>query len=115
MIQTKQEFYDIIYHYYADRVGGRLSSIFLNGLTSRITGHYHEQYSRFRIQYPKSVKRYSNFKIDDLDHPEVTEIVINYFKEIDGNSYPEKSMIALNLSLDELKKFEEYRTAYHNK
>src|SRR5687768_13248357 len=114
-MQTKKEFYDTIYRYYADRVGEKISSTFLSGLTERITEHYYEQYSRFRIQYPKSVKRYSTFKIDDLEHPEVTEIVINYFKERVGDNYAENAMIALGLSLPELRRFEEYREAYHNK
>lgn len=114
-MQTKQEFYNIIYQYYADRVGDKISTIFLNGLTRRIADHYFEQYSRFRIQYPISVKRYSTFKIEDLEHPEVTEIVINYFKEMVGKPYAEKAMLVLGLSLSELKKFEEYKEAYHNK
>ena len=115
LMQTKQEFYDTIYRYYTDRVGEKISSTFLNELTERITEHYYEQYSRFRIQYPKSVKRYSTFKIDDLEHPEVTEIIINYLKEIFGDQYTEKAMIMLNMSFDELKMFEENRAAYHNK
>jgi hypothetical protein len=114
-MQTKQEFHDIIYRYYANRIGEKISSTFLNGLTERITDHYYEQYSRFRIQYPKSVKRYSTFKIDDLEHPEVTEIVINYFKEVVGDNYAENAMIVLGLPLPELRRFEEYREAYHNK
>lgn len=114
-MQTKQDFYDIIYRYYAARVGDKISSTFLNGLTERITEHYYEQYSRFRVQYPKSIKRYSTFKIDDLEHPEVTEIVINYFKERVGDNYPEKTMIVLSLTLPELRRFEDYREAYHNK
>lgn len=114
-MQTKQEFYDIIYRYYADRVGDNISSTLLHGLTERITDHYYEQYSRFRIQYPKSVKRYSTFKLNDLEHPEVMEIIIKYFKSIFGDNYAEEATVALNLSLDGLRKFEENMTAYYNK
>lgn len=114
-MQTKQDYYDTIYRYYSDQVGEKISTTFLNGLTERITQNYYEQYSRFRIQYPKSVKRYSTFKINGLDNPQVKEIMINYFKEMISDNYPEKTMVVLSLSLPELRRFEEYREAYHNK
>jgi hypothetical protein len=96
-------------------VGEGIPSALLKSLTERITEHYFELYSRFRVQYPKSAKRYSTFKIDDLDHPEVEEIVINYFKEKVGSGYADYANLVLGFSLDDLKKFEKNRELYHNR
>ena len=112
---TKQDFFKVIYNYYSERVGERIPKDLLKELSERITEHYFEKYSRFRVQYPKSVKRYSMFKIDDLDHPEVFEIAIKYFKEKLGSNYTDYTTTVLEMTLDELKDFEKRREQFYNK
>ncbi len=114
-MDTNQDFYKIIYQYYSQRIGEIIPAELMKGFSEKITKYYTEQYSRFRVQYPKSAKRYSTFKIEDLDHPEVKEIIINYFKEKIGDGYSDYSVIVLNFSLEDLKEFEKNREEYYNK
>lgn len=114
-MQSQQEFFKIIYQFYSNRVGEQMPELLLKELSEVIANHYYHQYSRFRIDYPKSVKRYSTFKIEDLDHPEVTEIVIKFFKNKIGDDYQKMTLIFQNLTLDDLKWHKEYRENYNNK
>jgi hypothetical protein len=86
----------------------------LKEVSEKITDFYYEQYSKFRLQKPKSVKRYSSFKIDDLEHPQVFEIVIKHFKQKLGNGYSDYSSAVLGLSLEELKVFEKRRQEFND-
>ena len=114
-MDSKQDFYYIIYDYYFKVVDNKFPSFQLEELCNRITDYYYDQYTRFREKYPKSLKRYSSFQIKDLDHPETFEIIINFLKEKMGNNYPNKSMLILDWSLDELMEFEKNRNDFHNK
>lgn len=114
-MDTKQDYFKVIYNYYSERVGEKIPPELLKELSGRITDHYFEQYSRFRELYPKSVKRYSTFKIDDLDHPEVFEIVISFFKEKVGSNYLDYTATVLGITLQELKEFEKRREQFYNK
>lgn len=112
-MDSKQKFFDAIYDYYVEIVGDNISPELLEELCDIITEHYYEQYTRFRKQYPKSVKRYSSFQLKDLNHPEVFEIIINFFKNKMGRKYPEYATMLLNKTLEELKEFEKNREYYH--
>lgn len=81
----------------------------------RITDHYFEQYSRFGLQYPKSAKRYSTFKIDDLNHPDVDKMVIEYFKEKTGSRYTDFATVVLDISFEELHKVEIQIERFNNR
>ncbi|MET4072794.1 hypothetical protein [Hymenobacter sp. UYCo722] len=112
-MDSKQDFFNVIYDYYYKRVDAAIPSELLREVSERITDFYYEQYSIFRLQYPKSVKRYSSFKIDDLNHPQVFEIVIKYFKEKLSDDYSDYSSIVLELNSDELKAFEKSRQQFY--
>ena len=114
-MQSKQEFFLTIYRFYFNRVGEQIPELFLKELSEEISDHYYEQYSRFRIDYPKSVKRYSIFKIEDLDHPEVTDMVIKFFKNKSGDDYQRMTLIFQNIFLNDLKWHEEYQEIHNNK
>ena len=114
-MDTKQDFFNVIYNHYTEKVGKRISPELLRGLSEKITDHYFEQYSGFKVQYPKSAKRYSTFKMDDLNHPNVTEMVINYFRQKAGDKYADYATIVLECSVNDLNKFEKNREDYYNK
>jgi hypothetical protein len=114
-MQSNQEFFHTIYQFYSNRVEEQLPELFLKELSEEITNYYYRQYSKYRLAYPKSVKRYSTFKLEDLDHPEVTDLVIKYFKNKIGDDYQRLTLIFQNISLDDLKYHEEYRENYNNK
>ena len=113
-MDSRQDFYKTIYEYYYEVVNGKVPTALLDEMCDRITDYYFEQYTRFREQYPKSVKRYSTFQIKDLNHPQTFEIIINYFKETTGNRYADHSMIALGWTLEKLREFEKWRQDFYN-
>ncbi len=115
LMQSKQEFFKIIYQFYYNRVGEQIQELFLKELSEEITNHYYHQYSKYRFDYPKSVKRYSTFKVEDLNHPEITDIVIKYFKNKIGDDYQRMTFIFQNITLNDLKWHQEYRENYNNK
>jgi hypothetical protein len=113
-MESKQEFFNIIHTHYTNKLGEKLPHELLKEICENITEYYYEQYKRFRSQYPKSIKRYSSFKIKDLEHPEVYEMVIKFFKVKKGTEYSIYTMLMLNWSLDKLKEFEKQRANFHN-
>lgn len=114
-MDTKEEFHKVIYDYYVDIAANRILPEYLTELSDLVTEYYYKQYQRFGIQYPKSVKRYSTFKIADLKHPFTYEKVINFFKQKTPAGYAELSKILLQKNDLELQEFEKMMNHYHNK
>ena len=107
-ILNKQDFFNTIHNYYVNISDSQVPLEFVKELSVVDTDYYYEQYSRFRRQYPKSAKRYSSFQLKDLDHPATFEMVIKYFKNKRSDSYREFSRKLLNMSEEDLIKFEKY-------
>ena len=113
-MESKQEFFNVIYSYYSEVAEGKIPSELLKELCNRLTDYYYEQYMRFRKQYPKSIKRYSTFYIKDLDHLYTFELIIKYFKEETGDNYREYSRVLLKMTEEELIEFEKKREDFYN-
>lgn len=65
----KEIFHKKIEKYYLELAGKEIPKELLIGLVVKITDSQYDNYKRFRSQYPKSRKRYSEFKLRDLEHP----------------------------------------------
>ena len=114
-MDSKEVFFDTIYKHYEDICIDKIETKLLIELSHRITNYYYEQYNRFGKQYPKSIKRYSEFQLKDLNHPTTFELIINFFKEKFGDKYSESSMILLNMTDSRLKDFEMNRELFNNR
>jgi hypothetical protein len=112
-MESRQTFLDSIQNYYIKMSDGKVPFEFINELSEVVTDYYYEQYSRFGKQYPKSAKRYSSFQLKDLSHPETFEMVIKYFKEKTSERYREFSRQLLNISEEELSRFEKNREEFY--
>ena len=113
-MNNKNKFYDTIFEYYNQIFNGKISNNLLTEMSDGLADYYYDQYNRFSIQYPKSVKRYSSFQLKDLDHPTTFEIIIKFFKEKFANNYPENVKLILNMTENELKAFEKSRDDFSN-
>ena len=113
-MDSKQDFFEIIYNHYAKIVGDKISAQILHDLSECVAEYYYKQYGKFKNQYPKSAKRYSSFQIKDLDHPQTFELIINLLKEKMGSDYSKYTTLLLNISATELSQFEKTRKDYHN-
>ena len=114
-METKEEFYKVICDYYFEIAVNRIPKEYIIDLSDLITEYYYEQYQRFRIKYPKSIKRYSTFKMADLEHPSIYEMIINFFKQKIGSKYADMAKILLRKEDLWLKEFEKMMNYYHNK
>lgn len=114
-MESKDEFFRNILGHYLVIVGDRIQLNLLEELCKIISTYYFDQYIRFRNQYPKSFKRYSSFQTKDLSHPDIYELIINYFKDKLGGKYEECASEILQMSKIELKQFEMNRELYHYK
>lgn len=112
-MDAKQDFFNGIHGYYLNISAGKVPLELVNEVSKVITEYYYEQYSRFGKQYPKSAKRYSSFLLKDLDHPTTFEMVIKFFKTKSGESYRVFSQQLLNMSEEELAKFEKNREDFY--
>ena len=93
---------------------GKIPVELLKEVCNSIADYYYAQYERFTIQYPKSIKRYSTFKVKDLEHPTSYEIIIKFFKQKFGSKYTDYTKILLGMNDDELKLFEKNREDFYN-
>lgn len=112
-MDTKQEFFNCINDYYVNVSNGKVPLELVNELSELVTNYYYEEYSRFGKQYPKSAKRYSTFQLKDLGHPTTQEMVIKYFKTNSSEHYRDFSQQLLNMSEEELNKFEKNREDFY--
>ena len=108
-----KEFHETIFRHYLPIVKDKMTIELLKEVCSSIADYYFEQYSRFTIQYPKSRKRYSTFKVIDLEHPWTYEIIIKFFKEKFGDKYSDHAKALLQITDTELKNFEKSREEFH--
>lgn len=113
-MDSREMFFKIIWTYYNEISDEKIPAELVIGLSDCITDYYYDQYNRFRIQYPKSAKRYSSFQIKDLNHPTTFEMIIKFFKNKLENNYLEYSKIILNMTDSELRTFENNRADFYN-
>lgn len=113
-MDSKNQFYQTIYNYYKEIVVGNIPDQILTEICNELCDHFYNEYSRFKKQYPKSIKRYSTFLLKDLDHPNTFELIINFFKNKYGAKYKEFSCLMLKMTETELLDFEKNRRDFHN-
>lgn len=112
-MDSKDQFLITIKDEYLRLTKGQVSEDQVDRVSNAITDYYYEQYQRFRLQYPKSVKRYSTFQLKDLDHPTTFEIIIKTLKENIGVGYEEFTLPFLKMTLEELRRFEKNREEFY--
>ncbi|NAS29736.1 hypothetical protein GTQ40_02020 [Flavobacteriaceae bacterium R38] len=112
-MDSKEQFLEIIRKKYLDLTQEQVPFDLVDEVSNNITDYYYDQYQRFIKQYPKSVKRYSSFQIKDLDHPITHETIIKILKEKVDTDYEKYAILFLNMTLEELKKFERNREEFY--
>jgi hypothetical protein len=112
-VESKTQFLNTIRDEYLRSTKGAVPEHLLDAVSEAVTEYYYDQYQRFTNQYPKSTKRYSTFKINDLNHPTTFEITIKTLKEKLENDYQNVALQFLNMTLDELRQFESSREQFY--
>lgn len=114
-LEPKEIFHGKIENYYAELAGNQIPSQLLTGLVDKITEIQYSDYTRFWNQYPKSRKRYSELKIDDLEHPLTHYAITDFLKLKDFENYKKYSMILFKMTEKELSEYETRKYQYETK
>lgn len=100
-----------VYDKISDR---RISEDLLKTLICEVTEEQYDCYRRFWNKYPKSKKRYSNFKIEDLNHPSIHDLIIKFFKEKTPANYVVNCMIMLEMEEVSFLAYEKSRQEFYD-
>lgn len=114
-LEPKEIFHCKIEKYYSELVGNQIPTNILTGLVDKITEIQYDNYARFWNQYPKSRKRYSELKIDDLEHPFTHYVITDFLKLKDFKNYIKYSMILLKKTEKEFSDYELRKYQYETK
>ena len=114
-IESKSEFNKKIENYFVKLAENRIPKDLLQELINKITDEEYDNYNRFWNQYPKSRKRYSKFKIEDLNHPFINYSITDYFKQNDYENYKKYSLILLKMTTEEFNQYEISKYQYETK
>ena len=79
-IEPKREFYSKIKEYYIGIVDNQIPTELLNEIISKVTDRIYSDYKRFWKQYPKSRKRYSTLKMDDIENPFIHYLITDFLE-----------------------------------
>jgi len=114
-IESKNSFYQKIENYYSEIAGDLIPVDLMQNIINKITNSQYDTYQRFWKQYPKSRKRYSKLKIEDLEHPSTHYEITDFFKQNDKLNYREFSKIFLKMNDEEFDNYELRKHQYETK
>jgi len=114
-LESKDKFRDQIENYFTELAGNQIPTDLLNELIDKITNTQYDNYKRFWKQYPKSRKRYSRLKLEDLEHPFTHYELTDFLKKRDFENYKKYSMILLNMTENEFSDYETRKYQYETK
>ncbi len=110
MFPQERDFFSKVRDIYLGRAENQIPEELLVEIISKVTDKLFDDYVRFWNQYPKSRKRYSTLKTEDIDHPFVQYLVTDFIKKVHPNRYREYSKVLLQM---DDKEFEEYEKRKH--
>jgi hypothetical protein len=113
-MDSPEQFKKKIHNYYKNVVNDEFPENIMEGVVTKLTDEYYEQYSRFKKEHPKSAKRYSTFHVKDLNHPRTYESIIDYLKSNAKSDYKKYAGQLLNLKESEVVKFEQSQKDFYN-
>ena len=114
-IDAKKGFYSKIKEYYVRLSDNHIPTELLSEIISKVTDQIYSDYKRFRKQYPKSKKRYSTLKIDDIEHPSVYFMITNFLNEKGVSKSREYSKTLFKMNDDEFDKHLDDKDWYETK
>jgi len=114
-IKPKRDFYSKIKEYYVGLSDNQIPTELLNPIISMVTDEIYSDYRRFWKQYPKSRKRYSTLKMDDIEHPSVYFMITDFLNKKGISKSREYSKILFKMNDEEFDKHLDYKDWYETK
>lgn len=114
-IEPKKEFYSKIKEYYIGISNSQVPTELLNEIISIVTDQIYSDYKRFWKQYPKSRKRYSTLKMDDIQHPFIHFAITDFLNQKGISKSREYSKVLFRMNDEEYDKHLDYKDWYETK
>lgn len=114
-IESKEDFYSKVKEYYVGLSVNQIPIELLNEIISKVAGYIYDNYKRFWKQYPKSRKRYSTLKMEDLEHPFVHFMITDFLNKKGIPKSREYLKALLKMNDEELDKHLDYKDWYETK
>ncbi|MEM6719965.1 MAG: hypothetical protein AAF611_11640 [Bacteroidota bacterium] len=93
----------------------RIPTELLHEVISKVTDKIYSDYRRFWKQHPKSRKRYATLKMDDIEHPSIYFMIIDFLNEKGISKSKEYSKILFKMNDKEYDKHLDYKDWYETK
>jgi hypothetical protein len=114
-IEPKKDFYSKIKEYYVGLSANQIPNELLNEIISKVTDQIYSDYKRFWKQYPKSKKRYSTLKMDDIEHPFVYYLITDFLNKKKISETRNFSKILFKINDEEFDKYLDQKDWYETK
>ncbi|PIA77434.1 hypothetical protein BFR04_08275 [Gaetbulibacter sp. 4G1] len=114
-IEPKREFYSKIKKYYIGITDNKIPMELLNEIVSKVTDRIYDDYKRFWKQHPKSRKRYSTLKMDDIENPFIHYLITDFLenrKLVESRNF---SKILLKMNDEEYDQYLDQKDWYETK
>jgi len=114
-IEPKKNFHAEIEEYYSGISNNIIPIELLTEIIEKVTDKIYSDYKRFWKQYPKSRKRYSKLKLEDLEHDFVYYLITDFLKQKKLSDYRNFSKTLLKMSDTEFDEYEKRKHWYETK
>lgn len=114
-IESKKSFYTDIEEYNVEISKNGIPTGLQNEIIEKVMDKIYADYKRFWKQHPKSRKRYSKLKLEDLEHDFVYFLITEFIQKSELNEYRNYSKILLKMNDEEFDKYEDRKYWYENK
>ena len=114
-IEPKKNFHAKIEEYYSGISNNAIPIKLLTEIIEKVTDKIYSDYKQFWKQYPKSRKRYSKLKLEDLEHDFVYYLITDFLKQKQISDYRYFSKTLLKMSDKELDEYEKRKYWYETK
>lgn len=114
-IEPKKNFHLEIEEYYNGVSNNEIPKELLSEIIEKVTDKIYDDYKRFWEQYPKSRKRYSKLKLEDLKHPFVYYLITDLLRKKKLVEYRHFSKILFGKNDAELDDYEKGKSDYETK
>jgi hypothetical protein len=114
-IEPKKNFHLQIEEYYNEVSNNEIPKELLTEIIEKVTDEIYGDYKRFWDQYPKSRRRYSKLKLEDLKHSFVYYLITDLLRKKKLVEYRYFSKILFAMNDTELDEYEKRKYDYETK
>jgi hypothetical protein len=114
-IESRENFRLEIEGYFNKLSNNRIPESLLNEIIEKVSDKIYSDYDRFWHEYPKSRKRYSKLKLEDVEHSFVRYLITDFLKKMNLSEYRDFSKVLFNMSDSQLDEYEKNKYLYETK